>query len=1840
MNSDLRDDHIAIIGMSCRFPGAANPAEYWQNLAAGVESITSLTDDELRANGLSEEDIADPTWVKVAPIIDEFDGFDARFFGMTAREAEIRDPQSRMFLESCYAALEDAGYDLTRSTRSIGVFGGGANDRYSDRVVRNSAVYDAVGPMAIEVSNAPDYLTTSVSYRLGLRGPSINVQTACSTSLVAVHLASQALRAGECDMALAGGVEVELPYACGYQWTEGSIYSRTGHVRAFDAGADGTIFGTGVGVVLLRRLGDALAAGDHIYGVIRASAVNNDGSARAGFTAPGVEGQAELIAEALAVAEVDAASIGYVEAHATGTLVGDPIEIAGLTKAFGSAGGDGMTPIPVGSAKPNVGHLGPAAGMAGLIKVCLALQHELIPPTINYDVPNPNIDMTKSPFYVVTEPTPWPSGGAPRRAGISSFGIGGTNGHLIVEEPPAREETVAARRFHLVPLAAKTATALDAASVQLGRYLKENPDAPLADVGYTLQVGRAHHPHRRAVVAAGTEDAAGVIGVGNSPRTLKAATPARPRRVAFLFPGQGAQYPDMGRDLYDREPVYRDAVDECAEILRPHLDMDLRELLMPAGSQREEAARTLAQTRFTQPAMFVVEYALAQLYASWGVRPDAMLGHSIGEYAAAHLAGVFSLPDVLGLVAARGRLMQAMEPGAMLALPLPISHVSPMLPPGVEVAATNSPVVTVLAGPTAPLETLARRYNTLGMPGTMLHTSHAFHSAAMEPMLDDFRAVVRGVVRNAPTMPFVSNVTGTWITAEQAVDPDYWADHLRRTVRFSDGLLTLGEDPDVVLLEVGPGDTLSAFARQAVGHNGTPIVTSMRHPRVNVADDSVITEALGRLWVVGVSIDWELYQAAAPRTRVALPTYPFERKRYWIDPDPRRSSGPATSVRREGGRLPIGRSIFTTSWAESPLPPVRAAVAADSRYLVLSSGEPVVEELIAALRAAGAQVVVARPGAAFGQRAPGEYVIRPSATSDLARFVKEVLTGGPLDEVVHAFCVTAPAADPLSADTVAGLAESGFYSLLALAQELAKRPAEAALRLTVLTSGMQSVAGNEAVEPAKALVLGPTILSRRELPGVTTRAVDIDAVSAMPAGVVARLLRDELAQPIVERQEQIAWRGSRRWVWKVADVPLDAVENDRPAVLRDSGVYLITGGLGGIGLSIAEDLARKVRARVVLMGRRGVPPREDWELLLDSSDTAGWLRQRLERLVRIEKAGGEVLIAPGDVTSEDDVRAAVEQAERVWGTVDGVFHCAGVAGGGMLALRARADAEKVLAPKVTGVLVLDRIFGADSGRDPDFVMLFSSVTAVTGEFGMVDYCAANNFLDAYARRRYASGARVYSLGYTAWNDVGMANDAEESAPAVFRDLQSGSRSEPAVHPLLDRRIIDRTGKITFSTVLAPNKHWVSTEHTIGDLPALPGTALVEMTHAAFSESVGGHFEIGDVVFLGPVSVAQPTELRVILTEDEDGHAVSIASTPVTDNGGWVERFRARVRVIQPPAPAQHDVQALIDRCDRMYMSKKNLESIPDRLVRFGPHWNNLNFMQSGDLEEIAEVQLDAQFADECGQYALHPSLFDDAVNAQNLTSLRERGDSYLPFAYGRIVVSAPLPPRFFSYVRHLDDIGGEIITVDVLLIDPDGRELVKVEGYALRRVDAASMHAIVGDFTGAGEAATGPVESATAVKALPDSLALDEQTGVEALRRILHWSPTAHTIVCPEGLEENIARMYGLTASLLEKEIEDVQLIRAADGERMVDAPYVAPENELQRTLAGLWASALGVREVGIDDNFFELGGNSLVAVQLGARLRSHFATELPMAALFEQPTVRTLATLLERDRAAAAQAQ
>ena len=1946
-------------------------------------------------------------------------------------------------------------------------------------------------------------------------------------------MAAQSLLNGECDMALAGGVTMLIQQDRGYLYKENEILSADGHCRAFDARSKGTVFGSGVGVVVLKRLTDAIEDGDTIHAVLIGSAINNDGSGKAGYLAPSVDGQAKAIAEALAVAGVTADAISFVEAHGTGTQVGDPIEVTALTQAFRETT-DSRGFCALGSVKTNIGHLDTAAGVASLIKAIQSLKHKQIPPTLHFEKPNPDIDFERSPFFVNNRLIDWKSDG-PRRAAVSSLGVGGTNAHIVIQEAPEPERTQDSRPWNLLCLSTRSAQSLEAATKRLAEHLRNDSSQSIADVAYTTQLGRKAFKSRRIVVCEDRADAIRSLESLDQSRVLTSNPEPKARSIAFMFTGQGAQYPGMGYGLYRDEPIYREQIDHCASLLEPLLGIDIRRAMYPENGNFEEAREQLNQTWLTQPALFVTEYALARLWMEWGVEPQAMLGHSIGEYVAACIAGVFTLEDALRLVAARGRMTQQLPGGSMWIVPMPEEQVKLLLNDGLSLAAVNAPELCVVSGRHDAIDSLAEKLNARGISGGRLQTSHAFHSSMLDPILRSFAEEVEKAQPREPLLPFVSNVTGTWITPDEATSSSYWVSHLRGTVRFADGMSELLKDPQRVLLEVGPGRTLTTLAvRHSARQESHEVISSMRHPTEETPDLAFMLRSIGQLWISGVEIDWTRLHSETRRRRVPLPTYPFEHKRYWIEPGagvqartaetnlrkkadlsdwlykpgwrelpatqtstsvtesgcvfvfadevgiaaaateqmiaaankPKSETEPVAYVVRNPGEvdsltlesvsriepgpgeveievhaagiqfkdvllalgiypdptLPlgiecagkvvrIGSGVTEFSVGDEVISAgpgsMRTYVTRDVRYLVrkptklsfedaatlpaafltahysldrigkLKPGESVLihaaaggvglaavqlaqragatiyatagsrekreflerlgvehvfdsrtldyADQIALLSHVGVDVVLnslagdhisrslsllkkggrflelgradvylggkvteivkerglfhsvidmdqvhdeqpneykklfleiveaiedstlkvlpktvfdwtdaasafqymvaARqigkiilsldkpsvtclsivPGLSFAALGDDRFVINPVNEDDYKKLIEEVeARGSKVARVIHCWNVTR---ERIEDSNRMKSRDEGYFSLIHLARTLDSH-SQHSIPVAVVSNRLQKVVETDSVDPEKSLLLGACRVIPREYPRLSFSSIDVCPNTA-PNEVAQALL----AQVQAESASLSAVRGTRRWEQTLDLVREEQVGNSTKPV-KEGGVYLVTGGLGGIPFELAKHLSANGRIKLALINRSRLPAveeRPDWLRTHSSNDQTS---QRIRQIEELESRGSEVLVLAADVADESQMASALDQVRGRFGKIDGVIHAAGVLDDGLIHFKTRESIDSVLRPKVDGALVLAKLLKAER---LDFFVLFSSVSALLGLPGQVDYAAANSFLDAFAQRASSDGLSVTSIGWGPWKEVGLAvASGRNAAPA-----------KSASHPLLDE--YRETGDtILFTTEFSREKHWLLSEHVMrGGEALIPGTGYLELLRAAMNEIEPNRaIELSRIYFLTPFTVGENGTRKLELELQRIESEIELSVKSIGQNGEETH-VTGYGRYLDGAAAPKHSIDQIKRRCGRQ---EKIEGSLPQKMLDFGPRWRNLKEIRYGKDEALARLEISSKFAAELNSFSLHPALLDIATACGQplLQGFDWNSDFFVPFSYGSIRLRAPLPAIVYSHVRCRDITAKEAATFDVTLIDEKGSEIAEIRDFVMKRVESGAG---ITRNNGSKSAANNQ-PAATGIAELRDEVmreAILTAEGLEVFDQVLQRRSGPHVIVSPVSLPLWIEKLDALSKPKSQLESASTGSGAGKSDRPNLTNPYVEPQNEAQEIIAKLWQEILGVKKVGIHDNFFDLGGHSLLAVRLFTQLEKKFGKNLPLSTLFGSPTIELLSRIL-----------
>ncbi|MDQ2093166.1 type I polyketide synthase [Rhodalgimonas zhirmunskyi] len=1820
------EDDIAIVGMAAHLPGAGSVGQYWENLRDGVASIRRLSHEELRAAGVPEAMLQRPDYVPYAAPLDGFSEFDGEFFGFSPKESAILDPQHRHFLEVAWEAMETAGHVPERFDGPIGVFAGcGMGSYLYFNICSNPDLVENTGMFLLRhTGNDKDFLSTRVSHVFDLKGPSLGLQTACSTSLVAVHYASQALLNGECDMALAGGVTIELPQGQGYIAKEGEILSPDGQCHAFDARAQGTVFGSGAGCVVLRRLEDAIADGDHIHAVIRGSAVNNDGAAKAGYLAPSVDGQAAAIAEAQAIAEVPADTVDYVECHGTGTYLGDPIEVAALTEAFRKTTQDNGF-CRIGSVKTNIGHLDTAAGVASLIKATLALEHKEMPPSLGYETPNPAIDFEHSPFVVNDRLTPWERRGHPRRAGVNSLGVGGTNAHVVLEEAPVRAPSDESDwPFQPILVSARSKAALDDNAARLASHLRAHPEEPLADVAWTLKEGRRAFEKRRVLVAESGAQAADLLEENNPRRVYEHEAMDRPD-TCFMFPGGGAQYAGMARDLYETEPVFAEWMERGLSVLQPRLDYDLKALWLPEEGAEAKANAALMRPSVQLPLIMMVEYALAKLWISWGVTPDVLIGHSMGENTAACLAGVMSFEDCIGLVHLRGQLFDTVPEGGMLSVSLPAEELRGWLGDDLDLASVNAPGLSVASGPKAALEDLQARLEAADIDCNRVPIDIAAHSRMLEPILTRFGDYLRAIELKAPEIPIISNRTGEVLSDDMAVDPDYWLSHLRGTVLFADGIGTLSARKNRIYIEMGPGKALSSLAAQHAQVSRNQVISALRHPDETVPDDAFFIAQLARIWAMGGEFDWTQIWGAARRNRVVLPTYAFQRKPYFIAP------GEGAQVANQ----PLMRTGSVGDWAYAPAWKPTAADcdveietlegAPDERWLVFADEAGLSAAVVARLRAAGQDVVCVRAGDAFGRDGEGGYILSPERGREGYDALVEDLVARDWKptKIAHFWLVTDGEGHRPGSSFFHRNQEQGFYALLFLAQAMGAAD-WGDLDLVAITTGAAEWKGRGPDYPEKLTLRGPIKVIGREMPGVRAVTLDVELPAKRAGkrgdmGALCDLVLEELfATP---RDPVAVLRGGRRYAQVFRKAALPEAQGD---LIRDEGVYLITGGFGGIGLTLAERLVRDHKARIVLMARRGLPARADWAGYAKRYGAHDPVAQRIAAVERLEAMGGQVMVVGADVSNVEEMRGALEQVQMRFGAVNGVIHAAGVIADAPMLSKQPSEVEDVFTPKIHGTEVLDRLFPDGS---LDFMVLFSSSSTVTAPAGQVDYVAANEFLNGFAKARgnAPSGGktRVLALNWGIWAEVGMAAEALGLGQA-----EPDRSTRPAGQPLLAEASFDGQGNRVFTRALS-TADWVVGEHRTKDGRALlPGTGYIEIAAQALAaQGETGAFEIRDLYFLRPMDVSDEAarEMRVRLTRADAGYEIEVQSARM-DAGrkGYETNAQATLSLLPMNDPGAVDLGLIEARCGRVSKAEagRTLRAPQEAHLQFGAHWRVLTQMALGQGEGIARLRL-SEAAREAG-YMLPPGLMDLATGwAMGLIEGYHAEHLWVPVSYGAVKVYRPLPERIVSWVRNagVNRSDGQAASFDVTICDEAGRVCVEVHNFSIRRMEGALFGEERAKLEFEGEAARvlSPAE-----ERLRHNLGqgIKPEEGAEAFLRALETG-AAQLVVSSLNLPDLVAQAGEAAA----KE-DTAQTFQRPD----LDQEFVAPEGAIEEGLAKLWSDLLGVEQVGAEDNFFDLGGHSLIAVRLFAQVRKQWKVDFPISVLFEAPTIRACAKMIEAE--------
>jgi acyl transferase domain-containing protein/acyl carrier protein len=1317
---DLTGYEVAIIGISILAPGAKNVNDFWLNLKKGEESIKFFSENELIELGLGEEILKNPNYIKAQGVIEDKDCFDSSFFNYLPDEAKILDPQIRKLSECVYAALEDAGCNPYEYEGRIGMYAA-ASSNLGWEIRSNYLSTVNVNSFALTLLSQKDFISTLISYKLNLKGPSETIDTACSSSLVAINRAYKSILLGESNIAIAGGVSLSSEIFKGHFYDGNSIYSPDGHCRAFDKDAKGTVVGEGVGVVVLKRFKNALKDKDKIYAVIKGGAVNNDGNRKAGFTAPSIDGQIEVIKLAQKTSKVEPESISFIETHGTGTELGDPIEIIALKQVFKN-----NKYCDIGSVKSNIGHTDRAAGIISFIKVALSLYNKQLVPSLNFNIPNPKCGFEESPFHVNTVLKEWKNNEYPLRAGVTSFGIGGTNAHIILEETPLMEkQNHKERKYKLIVLSAQTTSSLEANIDKFINHLNNNENLNLSDIAFSLQEGRNSFRNRIMVVGQNqSEITEGLKVMSKEVKTNKVQGISR--SIVFMFPGQGSQYLNMGLELYETEVFFKEVMNQCMNIANNYIDYDIHNIIF--NKRKDE----INNTEYTQPILFIFEYSLAKLLIYWGIEPDCMIGHSIGEYVAACISGVLKLEDAIKTVVSRGKLMQELESGLMLSVALSKHELDGLLKDfNLSLAAVNSSNMCVVSGEKEIIKDFEKFLTKKGHECKILHTSHAFHSVMMNPMLSKYKDILNNVIFSKPEIPYYSNVNGNMVSFDDINNSGYWCDQIRNTVQFSDSINLILNDKDSIFIEVGPGKSLSSFVNQHENKKSSQKVLNLiRHPKEYISDQYYLFDKIGELWLNGIEPNWGNIYEDEDRRKVSLPTYSFEKNKYQAEFDLQKIL--YLEMKTKGERNNIKDWFYSPGWKRS------YAIHEDENNfkgkinLLFADKYGICSSLGKALKGNSEITIFIDIAEKFKEISEYHFTLNPEKKEDFSTLFMALEAKGLIpDRIIHMWSIYDAENHKLSIDSFQKEQRLGFYSLLNIVNAFNRTNNK--LEIDVIINNLYKVIDDsEKIIPEKSTIIGAIDTIPKEFKNITTKCIDVCVENEIDNSSIISQIYQELH--ISDKNKHVAYRGKYRWIRYFESIEIKE-KNQVSNILKNERVILITGGLGGIGFELAKYLSGKYNSKLILTGRKP-------------------LNEELN--TKINKIQGDVIYLQVDVSNPKAMKEKLEDAEKKIGTINGIIHCAGIADhAGIIHSRNEMQTEEVFFTKIYGTIILNDIV---RNKELDYFVLCSSLSAATSPFGQVGYTSANNFQDSFAQYRMQNNNYTLSIGWDAWKDVGMAFD--------------------------------------------------------------------------------------------------------------------------------------------------------------------------------------------------------------------------------------------------------------------------------------------------------------------------------------------------------------------------------------------------------------------------------------------------------------------------------------------------
>jgi len=1817
-NLEENKDKIAIVGLDCRLPGANNAQEFWENLVKEKESLVEFTEEELENAGISPKTYKDPNYVRRRGVVRDADMFDAEFFNFTPREAELLDPQHRLFLECAWHALEDSGVDPFNTDKKIAVFGGTGSPYHLVDTIDNESVLKYANGTSIITSNDKDYVTTRVSYKLNLKGPSINVQSACSTSMVGVVMGIDSLLSYQSDMVLAGGATVELPVTKGYMYQEGSLESPDGKCRTFDKDAQGTVFSRGAGVVALKRLEDAIEDKDHIYAVILGGAINNDGNRKAGYTAPSVQGQVEVITEALEFSGISPRSISMVEAHGTATFVGDPIEVSSLTEAF-SQYTDDKQYCAIGSVKTNIGHTDVASGVASLIKTSMSLKYGKIPASLNYNESNPAINFKEGPFFVNTKTRDWERNGTPRRALINSFGVGGTNACVILEEPPQTQKAEDRDGYDVMFLSAHNKNSFEAYCKDLKNFIDSQPEINLNQLAHTSRVSRKAMKYKGVFPFKNREDL--LTSLEKSSPVKKITTDSK--ELVFMFPGQGNQFINMGRELYHNVPDFKECVDHCSTILKSIINLDIRSIIFPSDEDMEKSKKQIDDTYITQPAIFMISYAMATTLQNYGIKPDKLIGHSVGEYVAAAFSGIMSLEDALKAVAVRGKLVFDLPQGSMLAVLIREEDLLKILPEKLCVAVINSPELVVVSGETEHIDAFAKKLKEDGVFNKKLPTSHAFHSSMMEPCLDEFSEFFKSVNLNTPKIPVISTVTGQLMTDDQAQDRQYWINHVLDPVRFGAAADQILVNDSAVFFECGPGQSLESAIKRRLNKDMKYAVIST----LNVKTDAVISmdNALGKLWVEDIPVDFEARFNSSEFEKLPFPLLPFNRRSYLLEFSSNKSS---FTTSEENLKTPIVEDwYYTPTWKKTSaidyLPKIKTHRTVISEKWVIFEEGDLSKAIIQNLREQDKEYFTVHKGSNYNKDG-NSFTIDASNKDDYAKVFESLKADEIMLKVVYSWSyIDNEYENGLTLENVEDSLNDNFYNILYLQKGIISNSITDNVRLVTLINDGFDVVGTGYSNPEKTLAIGPTKVLYKEHVGISTQLINITL--AKP-NLINKLAAQIVKEVNAETDENIiSYSGTNRWTQTFEQIH---IPNDPPKLIKDNGVYIITGGSGGIGRVLSELIAKRVKGAIIVWtGRRAFPEREEWEKLLKDKETDATLKEKIRTIQKVEELGSKVAYYKVGVLDFDKMKETFDAVEEKYGSIDGVIHSAGVSGGGVVASIQNEGIEPVINPKVQGTLIIKELL---KYRKVDFIHLYSSITAILGEVGRVDYISANSFMDACAN---APGwlhdtAVNASINWGQWGMVGMAADWRLDAQ---RKKNSKSKHKTIGHspentPIELSFLHKDENTSCYKVHIDAEKQWIFSEHLLTGIPTMVGTSYLEtLIKWKDKEGISGVLSLKDTTFFSPLMNLKglPKDLFLFCDKKSDGtydfvFKSIMAGSEATAKEGWQDHFGGELSFKENQKTDKVQLNELMEKMpdqneDRHVLTITDANNKPS--LQYSKRWDCKRTIHLGDNEWITKIELDDEFKDDFAHFFLHPAMLDVATSSHfghmNINS------SYLPFSYGEVNLYRPFEQELYAYTK-ISKVApkDDHLAFDFQICNLEGEIIAEILYYSFVKL------AVLSDDFGNEEA------QEFLADALEDDILPEE--GEQVIDTILSNSDLTQVIVYTKDLQYDIddSTRSGIIQKRKDK-ISTVKVVEDIDDRPDIDEPYVAPENDIEKTIAMVWTAILGINKIGLNDSFNSLGGNSLLAIQVVSGVNEELEVTISTDEFINNPSVGKLGELV-----------